>query len=356
MEYRRNIQRDNESPRKRGRKRYRLSGPVKCFLVGIAGIVSVVALMFGTSVFTNPEIEMISSDFVVSQHDKEQIIAYSENSRREPTETKTDSGNKITTGSSTYGGWENLSGYYWGDYPIELYFLSTIGERGSSEASILACKGDAGQAYGLMQLDYRYDLVPFMREAYAADPVAWAGFQPYLGLEPKDSTLVNNQGIVDAFNYCYTNYPDVYMKIQPNFFAKKYYFENTDVLSRLENAGIDLSQHNIIVTAALISCNINCGSITGTNNFIKAGARNDMTDEELLNCVYTGWRMYRTNPKWSAHGARLATDKSGEEGVALQYLRGEIDIAIFDNSKTCSYGAGWDGPNSVRLAQGGSGE
>lgn len=93
MEYRRNIQRDNESPRKRGRKRYRLSGPVKCFLVGITGIVSVVALMFGTSVFTNPEIEMISSDFVVSQHDKEQIIAYSENSRREPTETKENGGN-----------------------------------------------------------------------------------------------------------------------------------------------------------------------------------------------------------------------------------------------------------------------
>lgn len=259
------------------------------------------------------------------------------------------SGNSNT---STFGNWSGLSNKYWGSWPIELFVLSTCGEMGSSEAAILKCNGDKGQAYSIMQLDYRYDLVPFMQQAYAKDPVAWSGFANYINLKAGDSSLKSNQGIIDAFNSCYKNYPDVYFDFLPDFFVNRYY-NNDNVKSRLDAAGINLENHSIYVAGALISCNINCGEITGTQNFIKAGAKDDMSDEELLNCVYTGWRMYRKSAKWAKSKHRLALDKTGEEGLALQLLHGDVDPLTYDNTKTCSWGAGWDGPNSARLAHDG---
>ena len=157
-----------------------------------------------------------------------------------------------------------------------------------------------------------------------------------------------NEDIVKAFNFCYDNYPSEYMRTQPNFMVQEYLFTN-QVQDRLATAGINLEEHSVYVSAALLSCNVNCGYVTGTKNFIAAGARNDMTDEELLNCIYTGWRMYRSKSSWSKHGARLALNKSGEEGMALALLHGE-SATTFDISKTCSWGAGWDGPNSTKIA------
>ena len=240
-----------------------------------------------------------------------------------------------------------LSGYYWGNYPLELFTLSTSGERGSSEKDILACVGDKGQAYGLMQLDYRYDLVPFMKESYQLNSTAWSGFAEFQNVSIGDKILVNNQKIIDAFNACYKNYPEEYMKIQPNFMAEKYLYKS-NVNKLLADAGIDLSHHSVYVSAALLSCNINCGEVTGTKNFIKAGAKDSMTDAELLNCVYTGWRMYRKSATWASHNHRLATDKSGEEGEALKLLSG--DNSAISGKWGTQYGAGWDGDNSVKIA------
>lgn len=321
-------------------------------LILVAGILLMcvcITVWFATPMFSDPDFDIGVMLSLNSKYKKTVSVNGVISSNKDIKYPEGNNSTTITPGSTHYGGWDNLSGYYWGKYPIELYILSTIGERGCSEAAIHACSGDYGQAYGLMQLDYRHDLVPFMRASYASDPVAWKGLEPFLSLEPRDPSLVNNQGIVDAFNFCYDNYPEKYMEFQPNFMVDMYLFSPI-VKKLMEDNGFNIEDHSVFVTAALLSCNINCGDETGTRNFFKAGATNSMSDEELLECVYNGWRMYRTASKWTQHGHRLATDGSGEHGIALQLVRGEIDVTTFDNSKSCNYGAGWDGPNAVRIS------
>lgn len=350
MDFKRKINKKSETELSRTLRGVKSRHSKSLALLGVIGcLLTVAGLWFGTEYMSDPEVDetfLLDASPFVRKH-----VVVAEDSAESFLESSQQGGSNepIKTGSATYGNWNNLSGYYWGDYPLELYPLSTMCERGCSDAAILACVGDKGQAYGLMQLDYRYDLVPFMKEAYASNPTAWQGFAPFINLQPGDATLVGNQGIIDAFNYCYQNYPEVYMEKQPNFFVKEYLY-NDEVTAILNAHNFKLDDHSVFVAAALMSCNINCGYITGTQNFFKAGATNEMSDEELLNCVYTGWRMYRTASKWAQTNHRLAIDKTGEEGVALQFLHGEIDITTFDNSKTCAFGAGWDGPNAVRIS------
>lgn len=323
-------------------------GPIGWLLVIVGMLCVCVAVYFGTNVISNPDVEALSTHVIDQSHVKHLVAAAAAEAESAAEETKV-----AVVGGTIQSDWKNLSGYSWGQYPLELYPLSVCGELGSSEKSILKCWGDAGQAYSLMQLDYRYDLVPFMKQAYDKNPVAWKGFAPFTNVPPASASLVSNAGIRDAFNFCYINYPEVYMEDMPNFFTARYLY-SAGVKSRLDAAGIKLEEHSVYVSAALLSCNVNCGEITGTQNFIKAGATNDMSDEELLNCIYTGWRMYRSSGKWSKSGARLALDKSGEEGLALKFLRGEADPTTFNNTKTCSWGAGWDGANSVHISRKGS--
>lgn len=349
MEYRRDYKVKNKS-RKRTTLKYKRYKSTYTLVGGIGALCLAVGLYFGTDIFSDPGVDVIALAPDSSQYRKEVVLA--ENSISQQVAGQKEENQSTNTGGTSGGSqhdyWDNLSGYYWGDYPMELFTLSTCSERGSSDAAIHECWGDHGQAYSLMQLDYRYDLVPFMQQSYAANSEAWKGFAHFLDYKPKDSRLVYNRDIVNAFNYCYDNYPTEYMKTQPNFMVEEYLYTKP-VQDRLDAAGIKLEEHSVYVSAALLSCNINCGYVTGTKNFIAAGARNDMTDEELLNCVYTGWRMYRKKSSWSKHGARLALDKSGEEGMALALLHGE-SATTFDNSKTCSWGAGWDGPNSTKIA------
>lgn len=313
----------------------------------ISGLVTVTGVWFGTGYLSDPEVNEVA---ILQQapYVRKNIVVNSD-AAKDKEDGKSDLSASVG-GSTTFGGWDNLCGYYWGDYPLELYTLSTAGERGCSDKHILECVGDYGQAYGLMQLDYRYDLVPFMKDSYSSNPEAWQGFAQFQGYAPEDPRLVNNQAIIDAFNYCYLNYPEVYMEKQPNFFVQEYLY-NDVVTAILDANGFKLEDHSVFVAAALMSCNINCGYVTGTKNFFRAGANNNMSDEELLNCVYVGWRMYRTAPKWGLTNHRLALDKTGEEGFALQLLHGDVEVTTFNNSATCTYGAGWDGPNAVRISK-----
>ena len=325
MEYRRNIQRDNESPRKRGRKRYRLSGPVKCFLVGITGIISVVALMFGTSVFTNPEIEMISSDFVVSQHDKEQIIAYSENSRREPTETKENGGNSgifNTTGSKDHG----KTGILFGEYPGEYFALSMTGEGSGAGAGLM---GDKGRAYGLMQLDYRYALVPFAQWATAKYPDLWSGLQFITNVAQGDSDLVGNQQILAAFENARSLDNDKFLATQCEYFKANYY---DGTYNKLKELGIDLDQRHIAVSSALLSLQVNCGSqTTKVCNILNA----DMSDAEMISTLYAN----RRNGYLKKDG-KDAKRWVGEEQQALAMLSGEWTIDK-DYTEATAWSGGW---------------
>lgn len=354
MRSRRRVRRESSSLKRTVRGVVKRNKKLVILLSTIGSACLIVLVWFGTSALSDPDFELDVAMGVTPPTKK--VVSVNAEVVIDTMETTDETKEQEDTGTTlpaqtTYGNWTNLCGRYWGDYPLELYVLSTMCERGCSEAAILKCSGDRGRAYGLMQLDYRYDLVPFMKEAYRSNPEAWAGFAEFQGCSPGDAVLVGNQKIIDGFNFCYKNYPQTYMEMQPNFFVEKYLY-NPVVLKYMENNNFKMEEHSIFVAAAIMSCNINCGYETGISNFFKAGARNDMSDEELLDCVYSGWRMYRSAEKWRYHNARLATDGSGEQGVALQLLHGEIEVTTFNNSKTCKFGAGWDGPNAVRISRG----
>lgn len=84
-------------------------------------------------------------------------------------------------------GWTHYESYYDYDDPRGLYVIQTTGE-----------------AYGRYQFDYHFGLVPFMQFCQDQDPVAYAGFTPYIAMGASNPALINNQGLLQLFED-YTN-------------------------------------------------------------------------------------------------------------------------------------------------------
>lgn len=325
MEYRRNIQRDNESPRKRGRKRYRLSGPVKCFLVGIAGIVSVVALMFGTSVFTNPEIEMISSDFVVSQHDKEQIIAYSENSRREPTETKGNSGNKTPNVlvNGIEGNWETDSV---DGFRTAWMYLSNVYETAGSMATVqghygCTCTPDnydvpatyksSSVAFGPFQADSKYYASTYFQGMVDH---GWTEFQQFVGLT--NSQYMEYTTRKEAHGAMLKRESEnkiSFLALSASIMSPAYLSDNQ--LTKLEQImGVGRNDIEPCIIGGMFAMNIYLGSGFG-DHFMKH-ISSGMSNEQIVNALYDSVATYSKKGAGSEAQQRV----SQERQVAMMML------------------------------------
>lgn len=234
---------------------------------------------------------------------------------------------------------QGLSGYRWGDYPIEIFALSTTYELGTSDKAIRTQKGDAGQAYTFMQLDYRYDLVPAMHELYEKDPEAYAGFKDLLGYKAKDRALVNNQQIVDTFNHVYDKDKAQYARDVCKFFYNEY---TVPSVNAFKSAGIDFNGRHVAVVAALTSCNVN-----RPNAITLASGRvnNNMSDGELLEVIYAAWKESRQ----TSLGKRLtAKGGGGEIDMAFMFLEGTWIPSEQDSPRNLKIG--WDASNVLEMA------
>ena len=260
--------------------------------------------------------------------------------------SSTSSGNNHTSGAQTNDPVLNdiltmkgLSGYRWGDYPIEIFALSTTYELGTSDKAIRTQKGDAGQAYTFMQLDYRYDLVPAMHELYEKDPEEYAGFKDLLGYKAEDRALVNNQQIVDTFNHVYDKDKAQYARDVCKFFYNEY---TVTSVNKFKSAGIDFNGRHVAVVAALTSCNVN-----RPNAITLASGRvnNNMSDGELLEVIYAAWKESRQ----TSLGKRLtAKGGGGEIDMAFMFLEGTWVPSEQDSPRNLKIG--WDASNVLEMA------
>lgn len=237
---------------------------------------------------------------------------------------------------------KGLSGYRWGIYPIEFFTLSCAYERGTSEANILKCSGDGGKAYTMMQLDYRYDLVPAMKQLYSQNSLLYAGFMTLQGYTPGHKDLIGNRKIIDGFNSAYKANKVQYAADVTQFFFNEY---TVECIKNFEKAGISLEGRHFSVLAAATSCAVN--KPAAARKAI-ASMSNSMTDEQMIDIIYQKWQGYVKAPR-----VQLGKTQGGEWNAAICLLKGEWIPSTQDSPAFVrSNGAGWDYRNSVEMAGG----
>lgn len=205
-----------------------------------------------------------------------------------------------------------LSGLEISGLPAEFYMLCMAGET-SGMANLSAVKnGDRGCAYGVCQLDYRYDLVGFMRYAYGNHPDLWPGFKDYLNYRNGNPELKGNGIIGESFIKAMDTDYETAMSDQLEYMRMRYW--DRFKLS-MDEAGYDLDNRSIAVSAAFFSINVNCGP--QPDIFIN-NLSPDMTDEELIRGIY------------NLRNTVFARQKVGSsiKGTTIRYRRSEPQMAL----------------------------
>lgn len=228
-----------------------------------------------------------------------------------------------------------LSGLNIAGYPAELYMLCIAGET-SGMSNVAAVKnGDKGSAYGICQLDYRYDLVGFMKFAYDKHPNLWPSFSNYISCGNGNLELKRNEEIGNAFlNAMEIDY-ETAITDQLEFMTNRYW---TGFKQKMDAAGFNLDERNIAVSAALFSVNVNCG--TQPNIFIN-NLSPAMSDEEMIRNIYklrnTVFAQQKVGKTFKGTTTRY---RKSEPQMALDLLYGYTTI-----DSNVSYGGGveWHG-------------
>lgn len=224
-----------------------------------------------------------------------------------------------------------LSGLTIAGMPAEFYMLSIAGETSGGQIVM----GDRGRAYGLCQLDYRYDLIEFIRYAYGKHPGLWAELSAFVNDADGDETLVGNTRLRDAFAAAAARSYEASITDQLEFMRSRYW----DGFARFMDAsGYRMSERHIAVQAAFFSVNVNCGVQT---QLYLAHIAPDATDAEMIcqlytlrNTVLAEQNVGRTKKGTTAH-YRLY-----EPQMALDLLHGYTTI---DSVKSYGGGVSWHG-------------
>ena len=228
-----------------------------------------------------------------------------------------------------------LCGQYAGGMPVEFYMLTIAGETSGGRNIVNNVTGDRGRAYGLCQMDYRYDLIPFMEFASRKHPELWGGFSAYLAFRRGDPELISHEGIIHVFKHAmFQNYHQA-VEDQLEFVRQCYW---DDFSRRLNAAGFALESRNIAVSAALLSINVNCGPQA---ELFVSQLKPSLSDTELLEGIY---RLRNT---------QLAEQRVGSvrKGTTARYLYAEPRMAMalysaeINVGSECVYGGGveWHG-------------
>lgn len=224
-----------------------------------------------------------------------------------------------------------LSGIYISGEPAEFYMLSIAGESSGGQLVI----GDRGQAYGLCQFDYRYDLVNFMRWAYERHPSLWPEFEKYTEKKAGDESLVKNAGILQAFVSARSRAYEAAISDELEFLRMTYW---DSFAARMNAAGYQLSERHIAVSAAFFSVNVNCSSQSMV--FLEQLSP-EMTDAEMICEIYRirNTILSEQNVGRGKKGTTLRYQMA-EPRMALDLLHGFITI---DSVKNYGGGVQWNG-------------
>lgn len=224
-----------------------------------------------------------------------------------------------------------ISGLSIAGKPVEFYMLSIAGETSGGQIIM----GDRGRAYGMCQLDYRYDLTDFIRWAYGKHPELWAEFAPFTGYGNGDSALIGNMELAKAFRAAMDRSYEGAVTDQLEFMRERYWDAFS---SRLNAAGYDLDNRSIAVSAALFSVNVNCGN--QPDLFIRSLSP-DMTDAEMICKIYD----IRNTALADQMVGRIRKGTTGryrfsEPEMALDLLYGYMTM---DTVRSYGHGVEWHG-------------
>lgn len=296
--------------------------PVHWLFIVIGLLCFMVALYFMTDKFSNPEVDALSTDIITSQHTKHLVVV--ENSA-----TKDRDVEKPPVVDNSAGATDNgKSGILFGDYPGELFAISMTGEGSGGGAGLM---GDKGRAYGLMQLDYRYALVPFCRWAVQKYPDLWGGLEPFTNVAQGSSSLVNNSNILTAFEDARSKDPKAFVGTQCEYFKSNFY---DHTYNKLKEIGINLDDRHVAVSAAILSLNVNCGT---QSTKICALINNDMSDAEIISILYAN----RRNGHLKQDGASANRWKEENEVAQCSALLNGTWVINQDYPSATTYSGGW---------------
>lgn len=228
-----------------------------------------------------------------------------------------------------------LSGLTISGEPAELFMLCIAGET-SGLANVSAVKnGDKGCAYGACQLDYRYDLVGFMKFAYDKHPELWPAFADYINYRNGNPVLKGNSKIGEAFVAAMEVDYETAMSDQLEYMTMRYWDGFED---KMNAAGYKLDQRHIAVSAALFSINVNCGP--QANVFIN-NLSPDMSDDEMIRKIYQLRNTVFAHQKvGSTFKGTTTRYKQSEPQMALDLLYGYTTI---DSNVRYGGGVEWHG-------------
>lgn len=224
-----------------------------------------------------------------------------------------------------------ISGLNIAGKPVEFYMLSIAGETSGGQIIM----GDRGRAYGMCQLDYRYDLTDFIRWAYGKHPELWAELAPFTGYGDGNSALIGNVELAEAFRAAMDRSYEGAVTDQLEFMRERYW---DTFCSRLNAAGYDLDNRSIAVSAALFSVNVNCGN--QPDLFIRSLSP-DMTDAEMICKIYD----IRNTALADQMVGRVRKGTTGryrfsEPEMALDLLYGYTTV---DTVRSYGHGVEWHG-------------
>ena len=143
--------------------------------------------------------------------------------------------------------------------------------------------GDHGRACGKYQFDYRYALIPFLKYCYSSDPEFFKEFEPFLGISPGSSSLVNNQKLFTAWKNCYNTDPARFSSMQDKYAEEAYYKYAENYLSA---RGIHLDTRPYVIRGAVFSYAIQEGSQVAAQAVIAAKLNDSTPNREFLEKLY----------------------------------------------------------------------
>lgn len=195
-------------------------------------------------------------------------------------------------------------------------------KRESGFAGYRQTNGDNGNAYGLMQFDRRYALVPFMQ--YCVDySNRYDAFKPYISYGAGSEKLKANGALAVVWTYFCDNYPEEFEQLQIAYGYKYYYLEAVKYMERLH--GIVMNNHGPVVRGTLWSMAIRSGPLSAARKF--SGCSDVTPDEVMLNLAYKTYGEEDAG-RWT---------KAGQWGDALAALGRNEYTDINTNPKEDDY-------------------
>lgn len=191
-------------------------------------------------------------------------------------------------------------------------------KRESGAAGFRQTNGDSGNAYGLMQFDRRYALVPFMQ--YCVDYSSrYDGFKPYIALGTGSDKLRNNSALAAVWTEFCDKYPEEFEQLQIAYGYQYYYLEAVKYIKNLY--GIIMDNHSPAVRGTLWSMSIRSGALCAAKKFAKC--TDETPDKTMINYSYATYGAQDAN-RWT---------KAGQWGDALNALENNDYTDIITDMK-----------------------